>query len=208
VCVKLFFVYLQIKTKVDLPVGKNLKDHLMFFQIFIVDKPISLIPERDLGIDTLVDYFFKKTGTLKPEPLYIGLYLHMQIILQLIVFWEGPFTIPTAAYAQLFTCSSISNCSKTVDWPDIQVFYVPLGLHQQIHNDFPRIFKFDKETFTKLVSPHMGKDAIFNPTAIVRPRSTGQITLKDSNPFSPPVIEPNYLDHPDDIKMAIEGRNV
>lgn len=38
-----------------------------------------------------------------------------------------------------------------------------------------------------------------------RPHSRGAITLRSSDPFAPPVIQPNYFDDPRDMADAIEG---
>ena len=40
---------------------------------------------------------------------------------------------------------------------------------------------------------------------LVRPKILGGITLKNSDPFSPPIIDPNYLEHPDDVHCLKEG---
>ncbi len=40
------------------------------------------------------------------------------------------------------------------------------------------------------------------------PRSRGSVRLRSSNPLEPPVIEPNYLSHEDDIKDLLEGVKV
>ena len=39
----------------------------------------------------------------------------------------------------------------------------------------------------------------------VRPRSRGSVTLRDGDPASPPVIDPNYLDDPYDVRRSIDG---
>jgi choline dehydrogenase len=39
----------------------------------------------------------------------------------------------------------------------------------------------------------------------VRPRSRGSVTLASADPRAAPVIDPNYLDDPYDVRMSIEG---
>lgn len=39
----------------------------------------------------------------------------------------------------------------------------------------------------------------------LRPKSRGQIRLANSDPFAAPLIDPNYLSHPDDILVLREG---
>ena len=41
---------------------------------------------------------------------------------------------------------------------------------------------------------------------LMRPKSSGRISLKSSDPQDYPLIQPNYLKHPDDIKILIEGK--
>lgn len=41
--------------------------------------------------------------------------------------------------------------------------------------------------------------------SLMRPKSRGSVTLKDSNPKSAPLIDPNYLDHPDDLTTLLAG---
>jgi choline dehydrogenase-like flavoprotein len=40
---------------------------------------------------------------------------------------------------------------------------------------------------------------------LLHPKSKGTIRLQSSDPFDPPLIDPNYLDHPDDIKTFLRG---
>jgi choline dehydrogenase-like flavoprotein len=40
---------------------------------------------------------------------------------------------------------------------------------------------------------------------LLRPKSRGFIRLRSSDPFEYPIIEPNYLQHPDDVRTFVEG---
>ena len=42
-------------------------------------------------------------------------------------------------------------------------------------------------------------------SSIMRPKSRGAVKLADSDPRSAPLIDPNYLSHPDDIKVMLQG---
>ena len=42
-------------------------------------------------------------------------------------------------------------------------------------------------------------------TCLLRPKSTGEVTLRSSDPFEDPVIDPKFLSHPDDMKVMVEG---
>ncbi|MCY3880269.1 MAG: FAD-dependent oxidoreductase [Rhodobacteraceae bacterium] len=53
------------------------------------------------------------------------------------------------------------------------------------------------------VSP-TGAGCMFNGY-FVRPRSRGSVRLASSDPESPPLIDPNYLAEPEDLKMTVEA---
>lgn len=40
---------------------------------------------------------------------------------------------------------------------------------------------------------------------VMRPKSRGRVLLRDSNPFTKPIIIPNYLSEPEDVRLAIAG---
>lgn len=51
----------------------------------------------------------------------------------------------------------------------------------------------------------MGKDSVVACVALVRPKSVGEIRLRNKDPLSPPIIDPRYLEHPDDVRTLVEG---
>ena len=40
---------------------------------------------------------------------------------------------------------------------------------------------------------------------LLRPRSTGRVGLYDNNPDSPPLIDPNYFEHEEDLQQMVDG---
>lgn len=60
---------------------------------------------------------------------------------------------------------------------------------------------FVKEVYRDL----MGKPAFSLVPIIMRPKSRGRLRLKSRNPFQWPKMQPNYLQHPDDLKTLVEG---
>ncbi|MBC7676188.1 MAG: alanine-phosphoribitol ligase, partial [Rhodoferax sp.] len=39
----------------------------------------------------------------------------------------------------------------------------------------------------------------------VRPKSRGSVTLRSSNPAAQPLVDPNFLADPDDLRVSVEG---
>ena len=42
-------------------------------------------------------------------------------------------------------------------------------------------------------------------SCLLRPKSTGTVTLKSADPFANPIIDPKFLTHPDDMQDMIDG---
>ncbi len=40
---------------------------------------------------------------------------------------------------------------------------------------------------------------------LLRPKSVGSVTIKDNNPDTAPVVDPNYFNHPDDLEEMVAG---
>ena len=43
---------------------------------------------------------------------------------------------------------------------------------------------------------------------VLRPKSRGTVRLSSSHYDAPPLVDPNYLSHPDDLRLLIKGNDV
>ncbi|WP_286263685.1 GMC family oxidoreductase [Thalassotalea atypica] len=88
---------------------------------------------------------------------------------------------PTAAGAFL-------KSDPAFDRPNFQLHTVPMA-----YRDHARDYK---------IMTHWGFSVVCN---LSRPKSRGEVKLKDSNPMSPPKIKLNLLEHPDDLRDLREA---
>ncbi|WP_396586542.1 GMC family oxidoreductase [Bermanella sp. R86510] len=54
---------------------------------------------------------------------------------------------------------------------------------------------------------HLGHGYSLHAT-VLRPKSRGQVTLADANPSTPPLIDPNFLSHQDDMNKLVQGLQI
>ncbi|GFS52745.1 hypothetical protein TNCV_2995481 [Trichonephila clavipes] len=40
---------------------------------------------------------------------------------------------------------------------------------------------------------------------VLHPKSKGEVTLRSSDPYDPPIIDPNYFSHPEDMEVTVAG---
>ncbi len=78
--------------------------------------------------------------------------------------------------------------SEDLDEPDVQLHFIPL-----LYDDSGRDLKL------------MAKNGYSCHVCILRPKSSGRMTLRSSDPDAPPSIDLNFLDHPDDRKTLVDG---
>ncbi|KIJ27378.1 GMC oxidoreductase [Sphaerobolus stellatus SS14] len=71
--------------------------------------------------------------------------------------------------------------------PDLEIYCTPVGYKS---HGFEEIPKGDVVTISAL---------------LLRPFSKGTLTLKSGDPFEPPLIDPRYLEHPNDLEVLVRG---
>ncbi|ODM88563.1 Glucose dehydrogenase [FAD, quinone] [Orchesella cincta] len=168
----------KIKPLVNLPVGKNLADHVLtYVGPFIVKKkgnvPVSLMQE-DVTFKSLADFVFNG---------------------------NGPLTSTLGLLAAGVTCSSTSP-----GWPNLLYLFLSLSIYDGFGATIDRVS--GSGNYTKdFLQPFIGNDAHFVALSPGKPKSRGFIELLDNNPFSKPIINPQYYSDSgnQDIQDMIEG---
>ncbi|MEM8937158.1 MAG: FAD-dependent oxidoreductase [Pseudomonadota bacterium] len=107
----------------------------------------------------------------------------------------GPALINYALFGRGFLTSNLAECGGFLKTeaqesePDIQFHYIP-GL---VDNHGNRTHKFAGVTL------HV---------CVLRPKSRGRVSIASKNANDAPVIDPNFLSHPDDLSRLMKGARV
>ena len=113
-------------------------------------------------------------------------------------------TTPAAINHHGFISTSLVR--KTgIDWPDIQLYFFAVSTYSQEAQDLSWIFSMDPKHYNSILEPIRGSNSFVIGVVIVRPKSLGEIRLRNDDPFSPPLIDPHYLEHSDDVQVLTEG---
>ncbi|KAK6640553.1 hypothetical protein RUM44_012249 [Polyplax serrata] len=174
----------NISVILDLPgVGENLQDHVALGgTAYLINNPDpqgvgpGFVLPKTLTLPAVQEFTNKRTG-----PLY-GL---------------------PECEAMAFVHTKYSN--PAMDWPDIQLFLASYADNTDGGIFGKRDSGLTDEYYAATFEKILYQDAYSVLPLLMRPKSRGTIRLKSSNPNDPPLIDPKYFDHPDDIKVLIEG---
>ncbi|TIR32338.1 MAG: choline dehydrogenase [Mesorhizobium sp.] len=100
--------------------------------------------------------------------------------LQFLIFGSGPIT------SNVCEGGAFVSTNGEADWPDIQMHFLPAYV---IDHGRVRV---------------AGHGMTLN-TAYLRPESRGRVTLASADPMAEPLIDPDYLSHPNDWRHSIQG---
>ncbi|XP_046386909.1 glucose dehydrogenase [FAD, quinone]-like isoform X2 [Ischnura elegans] len=169
---------LGIQVIADLPVGKNLQDHLLFPGVVAsinrgINNPAD--PAKQLARD-VVNYLLDRNGAYAR----IGL-------LQYTGFVD-------------------SRHSKDTTYPENQVQFVLFnqGDNDTLGVSIS-VFGFNDEVASQYYSLLGEADMLIIAPSILHPKSRGRVLLTSTNPHDHPKINPNYFDDPDDVEALLGG---
>ncbi|ODM92716.1 Alcohol dehydrogenase [acceptor], partial [Orchesella cincta] len=168
---------LGIKPLVDLPVGRNLIDHVMTMvgPFSLNETSASFTPTKDISLKSLADFVISGTG---------------------------PVTSPLGVISVGVTSTS----SSTPEWPNLLHVISSVGSYDGLGATIDGMFG-TADHFSKFIHSFVGFSTHYPLLALGKPKSKGFIELQDSNPFSKPIINPQYYSDKgnQDLQDMVEG---
>ncbi|CAL8123099.1 unnamed protein product [Orchesella dallaii] len=170
---------LKIPCRINLPVGRNLQDHVgTRVGPFLIDKPLSLLPERYLTEDAVNQ--FLQNGT-------------------------GFYTLTVGRAFALWTSTKALNSGEG-EWPDI---ISPMASNAVGQNSaaVAESSNMRADIMKEFLDPVKGKHAFSFTIGYGRPKSRGVLKLASANYVDEPLIDPRYYEdaEQEDIKVTVEA---
>ncbi|XP_071448649.1 glucose dehydrogenase [FAD, quinone]-like [Hetaerina americana] len=163
----------------DLPgVGSNLHNHVSAHVPFELPADDVMESGTALGEDTLTEYLQKRTGPLSSTGLS-----------QVTALINSQYADPLHGQPdlQIFFTGYMANCSASGESSN----RMDPGL---------------VERYSSLLGSRVGdKRRVWITPTVLNAKSRGEIRLKSTDPFDSPLIRPNYLTHPHDVAVLIDG---
>lgn len=167
-------------------VGRNLQDHVgMGGHSYLFDNPnengtnYCFNMNTAVGIGSLIDFTLHKKGLM---------YSMME------------------AEAMAFVNTKYQDPAE--DYPDVQLFIAPTADNMDGGLFGKRANGLTDETYAELYEEILYKSSFSVVPLLLRPKSRGYIELRDANPYSPPLIVPNYYSDPEDVKIVVRSKNL
>ncbi|XP_046455622.1 glucose dehydrogenase [FAD, quinone]-like [Daphnia pulex] len=161
----------------DLPVGKNLHDHVgIIGMTFLIDEPYSILTARLVSLPIIVNY-----------TLFGGTPMSLLGGVEGLGFIKSKYADPDA------------------DYPDLQLHFASGSEMSDDGTAMRYAHGFTDEIWNEYYLPIANKDTWTIFPYNLRPKSRGEIRLNSNDPYDKPVIDPKYFSDPDDIKVTIEA---
>lgn len=113
---------------------------------------------------------------------------------------EGPLTSAGIAQLGLFI-----NTTQPTSYPDVQTIYFWHTQNSPTLLSYIKIRQFKNEIASTLLEKTKNHDIGVILVTLLQPKSSGQIRLNGTSPYSKPNIDPNYFSNSDDTKTMIRA---
>ncbi|XP_076064872.1 glucose dehydrogenase [FAD, quinone]-like isoform X2 [Oratosquilla oratoria] len=161
---------------VDIPgVGQNLQDHPSIFGMSWTVNPGSAVHFNNLLNSTSAKEFLNRRQGILTSPM----------------------AIEVNAWPRL-------NAADP-DWPDLQFLFVSMTAAIDKGLLLADAIGYDRAVYNEYFGPIFGREGFSIGPMLTRPLSRGSITLASNNPFTPPLIDPNFFSHPQDVATMVKG---
>ncbi|KAL1122889.1 hypothetical protein AAG570_003215 [Ranatra chinensis] len=162
----------------DLPVGDNLLEHLgMNGLVFLIDQPVGLLAHELLA--NVVGYTAELVNNRR-----------------------GPLT-SLGCEAIGFVRTKYANLTGGL--PDLELLFVPSAINQDGGYSLRKTMGVTDALYDNVYADIDRRHAFTIWPIPLYPRSKGTVRLRDADPLSKVRIYPNFLTHPLDVAVMVEG---
>ncbi|KAK8400047.1 hypothetical protein O3P69_003026 [Scylla paramamosain] len=138
--------------------------------------------------------------TLPGAPPHSGPLFNTTAMHQYVRHREGPFSAPPAQ------CSTARvEVEEGKNQSGIGILFTPVSFHMDQGLPTPYTYGMDEQMYQEYYGSVLGKAGFTMLVSLLHPKSTGTISLLSTDPRDPPVIDPKFLSHPDDLHTLVKG---
>ncbi|ODM97692.1 Oxygen-dependent choline dehydrogenase, partial [Orchesella cincta] len=155
------------------------KDHLMTSMFPVVfNEAVVLLRTRNVTLETVLEYVKNNTGVLA-------------------------FNL-VSGIAFINTSQAKLLPDKT-SWPNAVLLLIPVALDEEEATNLFNYVGIDTKKGIKYLKKSLAKETASILLTVALPKSRGTITLDSKDPFDYPIIDPNYFEKKEDVKVIVEG---
>ncbi|KAB0793887.1 hypothetical protein PPYR_13507 [Photinus pyralis] len=175
-----------IRTRVDLPVGDNLQDHVTTGLDLVLLNTSVLDVFKMYYPSTIFNYFYHGTGM-----------------------WTGTGCEVLGVLSTKCLNSSLEynqNCLNDEKLqPDLQILVMPLGAASDGGKHLVNVVGYNDITRENYIEPLVRQSTISLIPVVLHPKSRGTVRLSNRDPYNRPLIDPKYLSDPYDVTILLKG---
>lgn len=169
----------NINVIADLPVGKNLQDHLIWLGVHLT--------------------YINRTAT-PPSPTFMLDWAYEYLVQR-----KGEF----ASAGGVDLVGFVNTKDSEAKYPNIEFHFTQLQQYQQFKMDaLTGAFKLEDELREQLRNLNQESEVIFSCPVLLNPQSAGHLKLRSTDPEDQIEIHANYFDVQEDIDVMIEALDV
>lgn len=172
---------MPIKLRMDLPaVGANLQDHITTgMDLIVLNRTLGLEPWHTYAPLQFFDYFVNGKGPLTT----IG--------------------CEALGFMRTHLLSNGSNSSA----PDLGFMVLPMGTTVDAGVYLRRVININERSWQQYFKPLISQTTVSILPIVLHPQSRGTVTIRSSrnNDQIETIIDPNYLQHSDDLDVLVAG---
>ena len=121
------------------------------------------------------------------------------------LFWTGSGPLTDTGLAT--TGQTHTPANPDPETPDLMMITLPASFDIDFGTGFREAFCVRREAYDAFYADAAatGARSIMLIPTLNRPKSVGTLKLRSSKSDDPPVLKPNYLSHPQDVRTLVEG---